>query len=269
MPFTTQSDIKIYHELKGRGNNVLYIGGTGADLRTKPNVLDSPLAKTHQVLTFDQRGLGQTEKPLSDYTMLEYANDAVQLMDELGWETADVIGTSFGGMVALNLAVQNPARVNKMVLCCTSPGGPDMASYPLHHLPETWSPADKIRNMMSTNDQRLDDNWQAANAASVEEMIKVSLSKKPEDHQRPEFKAGAKRQLMARAEHNVVEALPDIHIPTLICAGKYDGIAPVKNQEYMREKMPDAKLVWFEGGHLFMIQDKSAWTVIIDFLAQR
>jgi hypothetical protein len=48
MPFTTQSDIRIYHELKGRGNNVLYIGGTGADLRTKPNVLDSPLAKTHQ-----------------------------------------------------------------------------------------------------------------------------------------------------------------------------------------------------------------------------
>ena len=172
-------------------------------------------------------------------------------------------------MVALNLAVQNPARVNKMVLCCTSPGGPDMASYPLHRLPETWSPAEKIRNMMSTNDQRLDDNWQVANAASVEEMIKVSLSKKPEDHQRPEFKAGAKRQLMARAEHNVVEALPDIHIPTLICAGKYDGIAPVKNQEFMREKMPDAKLVWFEGGHLFMIQDKSAWTVIIDFLAQR
>ncbi len=267
MPFTSKSDIRIYHELKGCGDKVLYISGSGADLRTKPNVLDSPLAEMHQVLAYDQRGLGQTEKPSSDYTMREYANDAVQLMDELGWETANVIGVSFGGMVALNLAVHNPDRINKMVLCCTSPGGTDMASFPLHSLPDTWSPTDKIRNMMSINDQRLDARWQAANAEKVEEMIRVSLSRKLEDHHTAEFQAGEKRQLMARAQHDVVEALPSIRIPTFICAGKYDGIAPAKNQKLMQEKMPEAELAWFEGGHLFMIQDKSAWPAIIDFLA--
>ena len=266
MPFTCKTDISIYYELKGEGNRVLFISGTGGDLRIKPNVLDGPLAKSSQVLAFDQRGLGQTEKPATDYTMLDYANDAIQLMDELGWDTANVIGVSFGGMVALNLAVQHPDRISKLVLCCTSPGGPNMASYPLHELPEEWSEADRIRKMISINDLRLDDNWQQENATRVNEMIRVAVDMKPEDHQSPEFKAGAKRQLMARAGHSVVEALPNIQIPTLICAGKYDGMASAKNQESMQEMMPEAELAWFEGGHLFLVQDKSAWPAIINFL---
>ena len=86
------------------------------------------------------------------------------------------------------------------------------------------------------------------------------------DHQTAEFKAGARRQLMARSQHNVVHVLANIKIPALICAGKYDGMAPAKNQQTMQELMPSAELAWFEGGHLFMIQDKAAWPKIIAFL---
>ena len=269
MPYTNNSDICMYYEMAGTGNKVLYIGGTGGDLRMKPNVLNGPLAKSNQVLAFDQRGLGQSEKPITDYTMQEYANDATQLLDELGWDQVDVIGVSFGGMVALNMAVQSPQRIGKLVLCCTSPGGLDMASYPLHELPETWSEDEKIRNMMSTNDSRLDENWQQENASKVNEMIKTSVNMKPDDHQTPEFKAGARRQLLARAGHDVVTELPGIHIPTLICAGKYDGVAPTKNQELMQKLMPSANLAWFEGGHMFLIQDKTAWSTINKFLGSQ
>jgi len=268
MPFTSSTDISMYYELKGEGDRVLYINGTGGDLRVKPNFLDGPLPKSNQVLAYDQRGLGQTEKPESRYTMQQYADDAVGLLDELGWESAHVIGVSFGGMVALNLAVAYPDRINKLVLCCTSPGGPESASYPLHELPDSLSNSDRIRTMLSINDLRQTAQWQQQNASRVDEMIKISIGMRPADHQTPEFKAGAKRQLEARSHHNVVDQLPQIQLPTLICAGKYDGLAPVQNQETMCKLMPSAELAWFNGGHLFLIQDKRAWPAIIHFLSR-
>lgn len=266
MPFTKKTNIKLHYEIQGSGNRLVYIGGTGGDLRSKPNVLDGPSPKSHRVLAFDQRGLGQSEKPETDYTMQEYADDAAQLMDELGWQSADVIGVSFGGMVALNMAVRHPDKINKLVLCCTSPGGSKNASYPLHELPDSLSDADRICHMMSINDLRCDAEWQKENSTRVEEIIRVTMAMRPDDHQTAEFKAGARRQLMARSQHNVVNALSSIKTPTLICAGKYDGMAPVNNQETMQELMPSAELAWFEGGHLFMIQDKAAWPKIIEFL---
>ena len=65
MPASTVNDIDIHWEMRGNqaGPRVLFIGGTGGDLRKTPNVFDGPLAKSAHVLTFDQRGLGRTSKP--------------------------------------------------------------------------------------------------------------------------------------------------------------------------------------------------------------
>jgi pimeloyl-ACP methyl ester carboxylesterase len=57
------------------------------------------------------------------------ADDALQVLDEAEVERAYVLGASLGGMIAQELAVKAPARVDKLVLCCTTPGGPD--AYPL------------------------------------------------------------------------------------------------------------------------------------------
>ena len=86
------------------------------------------------------------------------------------------------------------------------------------------------------------------------------------DQQLPEFKEGGRKQLEARSKHDVVDQLQNINMPTLICAGRYDGLAPVKNQQVMCDLIPNASLQWFDGGHLFLIQDQSAWPAIISFL---
>ena len=62
------------------------------------------------------------------------------------------------------------------------------------------------------------------------------------------------------------DALSSIDRPTMICAGRYDRIAPAENQYRMASRVPNAVLKWYEGGHLFMIQDKDAWSDIIGFL---
>ena len=77
---------------------------------------------------------------------------------------------------------------------------------------------------------------------------------------------GARRQLEARAGHDTWDRLPQITCPVLIAAGRYDGIALPSTQDKMAARMPGAKLQWFEGGHMFMIQDRAAYPAIIAFL---
>ncbi|MDO9461953.1 MAG: alpha/beta hydrolase, partial [Alphaproteobacteria bacterium] len=62
--------------------------------------------------------------------------------------------------------------------------------------------------------------------------------------------------------------LGEIRSPTLLCGGKYDGIAPLANMQAMQHKIPNARLEVFEGGHLFLIQDKRAYAQIVQFLQQ-
>jgi 3-oxoadipate enol-lactonase len=104
MPIACLNDLSLYYERAGTGPRLLFISGTGADLRNKPNVFDGPLGQAFDVLAYDQRGLGQSDKPAIDYTMADYADDAAALMTEIGWDKAHVIGVSFGGMVAQELA---------------------------------------------------------------------------------------------------------------------------------------------------------------------
>ena len=116
MPHISLSDIDLYTETHGVGPRLLCISGTGSDLRKRPNVFDSSLAQHFEILAYDHRGLGQSEKPDSPYSMQMYADDAAALMAAVGWERALVMGTSFGGMVAQEFALRHPERVEKLVL---------------------------------------------------------------------------------------------------------------------------------------------------------
>jgi 3-oxoadipate enol-lactonase len=78
--------------------------------------------------------------------------------------------------------------------------------------------------------------------------------------------AGAVRQLEARRHHDVVADLGRIAAPTLVCAGVHDEIAPLANSEVIVAGVADARLERFDGGHLFLVQDRSAYPAIAAFL---
>src|ERR1700677_4924436 len=69
MPKAKGRGIEGYYERAGEAPPLLFISGTGGDLRVKPNVFDGPLGKAFDLLGYDQRGLGRTEKPDEPYTM--------------------------------------------------------------------------------------------------------------------------------------------------------------------------------------------------------
>lgn len=263
MPTATLNGLSFHYERAGAGSPLLFISGTGGDLRVTPNVFASPLAKAFDLVAYDQRGLGQTDKPDVPYSMADYADDAAALLDHVGWDEALVLGVSFGGMVAQELALRHPRRVSRLVLACTSPGGAGGASYPFHQI-EHLKGEERARFLLPISDVRRDAAWAAAHPAEYAKLIEMSAADPfAGEAGRAE---GAHRQLEAREKHDTWDRLPQIACPVLVAAGRHDGVALPAAQEKMAGRIPGAELRFFEGGHLFMLQDRAAYPAMIEFL---
>ena len=268
MPFTTVRDLRMHYEIRGSGPRVLFISGTGGDLRRSPNAFDWPLTKHFEVLAYDQRGLGQTDRPDIPYTMADYAADTDALLQAVGWDRCMVIGVSFGGMVAQEFAIRYQHRVEKLVLCCTSSGGAGGASYPLHEV-KGLSLEEYARLVITLADNRRDAAWQAAHQQEFQTLLKDTLTGLQIGADEPGRAMGARRQLEARKDHDTYSRLPTLQMPVLICGGRYDGIAAIDNQEAMLKQIPNATLELFAGGHLFFVQDPKAYERIVAFLQDK
>ncbi|MEQ8840379.1 MAG: alpha/beta hydrolase [Acidimicrobiales bacterium] len=259
MPFVDARGLSIHYEIHGAGPPLLHISGSGGDLR-KTMPAQSALNHDFEGLHYDQRGLGQTSHGDGQPTMADFADDAAALCDALGWSRCHVVGSSFGGMVAQHVAIRHPDLVDKLVLNCTSPGG-DLPSYPLHEL-QLMAPADRADSWMPLLDTRYVPGEDIPGLGSLTSYFRDGQA----TEQAPDAAAGFTRQLEARRLHDANPGLPGVTAPTLVCAGRYDGIAPVSNSEAIVAAMLNAELDVFEGGHIFMMQDPRAMTRIRDFL---
>ena len=263
MPFAIARGLKLYYEERGSGPGLLFVGGTGGDLRQKPNIFDSPLAATFTVLAYDQRGLGRTDVPDGPYTMAGYAEDANALLDAVGWESCHIVGASFGGMVAQELAIRFPGRVQRLVLACTSSGGAGGASYPLHEL-AGLDVRERVKQVVLLSDTRRDTEWMSTHSSEFEALIQQALARATVGE--PDRESGWRWQLEARRRHDTHDLLQSLSMPVYVCGGKLDGIAPVDNSKALARQIPGACLEFFEGGHLFLREDPRAFPRIIAFL---
>jgi pimeloyl-ACP methyl ester carboxylesterase len=259
--------IDIHLEVRGDESapRTLFLNGSGATLASSGLLVDV-FARRLQVACHDQRGLGRTESPPTPWSMADYAADALAVLDHLGWDTAGVVGISFGGMVAQELAVTAPERVERLALVCTSPGGDGGSSYPLHDL--VGLPADeRSRRYRTILDTRFTDEWLAdhpGDAGLVSMMEQGHLQDKT-----PDVVHGEWQQLMARRGHDVWDRLPVITSPTLVSAGRFDGIAPLANSEAIAARIPRSELRVYDGGHAFFVQDRAAFPDLLDHLDPR
>lgn len=264
MPLAACNGIDIYYERSGEGPRLLFLNGSGATLAATGFVL-KPFAERFDVVAHDQRGLGRTSIPPGPYSMADYAADALALLDHVGWDACRVVGISFGGMVAQELAVTAPDRVERLALICTSAGGDAGASYPLHELESL--PRDERAAIGTTiTDTRFTPEWLADPDHSFDKML-VDARNRAEPSDDPEVRRGAREQLQARRYHDVADRLHRITCPTLVAAGRYDGIAPPANSEAIAERIKGSELRLYEGGHLFFAQDRRAIPDTVDFLA--
>jgi len=258
MPVAELADVRLYYETGGTGPPLLVVNGTGTDLRNQPSPWTWPIAAQFEMAAYDHRGLGRSEPRHAEYqpTMADMAADAIGLVDHLGWDSFSVLGISFGGMVAQEIALGAGGRVTRLVLACTSSGGEGGASYPLHEVYrlDTAARAEQMVDLLDTR---------CAHDEALRAGLLAWMSAAPRQEEAP---PGLIRQLEARRLHDMWERLPAIKAATLVAAGRYDGIAPLANSEALARRIPGARLQVFEGGHAFFAQDPAAWTAMAEFL---
>ncbi len=263
MPFIALENIQLYYEVKGSGPRLLLIGGTGWDLRVPKSLFERGLQKHFEVLRYDQRGQGQSDKPDIAYTMQDYADDAAHLLQALGWDSVLVLGISFGGMVAQEFCLRHPQLVQRLVLACTSSGGAGGASFPIHTLEQL--PLDEYASqfLMLANRTR-DAAWQATHQQLFAAMQNDIRSAR--ENMTNEARIGLQRQLGARMQHDTWQRLPQINFPVLLCGGVDDELCPPQNLHNLAQQIPGAQLQMFKGGHGFYMEDPRAATAIREFL---
>jgi 3-oxoadipate enol-lactonase len=261
MPVVRKAEADLYYEVTGSGPRLLFVNGSGSTLEDA-RLLTGVFAPRFELLTFDYRGLGRSGAVTGGYTMADCAADAASVMEAAGWPTAAVVGISFGGMVALELAVTHPDRIERLALLCTSAGGAGGSSYPLHEL-EGLDP--EIRNVRrrALMDTRFDDAWLASHpgdkalVAAMEARAATPVGAQ---------EVGLHEQLQARKNHDTWDRLDAIACPTFIGCGRFDGIAPEANSRAMAGRIANAELHVYEGGHAFVAQDGAAFEDLFRFL---
>ncbi len=218
-----------------------------------------PGVDAFDVVCYDQRGLGQSDRPAGPSTMADFADDAAAVIDWAGWDRVALIGVSFGGMVAQELLLRHPDRIERAVLACTSSGGDGGASFPLHELSEL-APDERARRMLAL----LDTRW--ADPANLDPIGRATLARLQSS---PPADVGAVAQLEARRHHDTWARLAEVACPVLVAAGRFDGIAALANSERLAERIPGASLAVFDGGHLFLLQVPGAAPAVLEFLSVR
>jgi 3-oxoadipate enol-lactonase len=249
------SSVRIAWERRGAGDPLLLIHGLGYARWGWEPVADA-LARKHEVLLFDNRGIGESDAPPGPYTVSMLAQDAVSVLDAAGVERAHVLGTSLGGMVALQLALDRPDRIDRLVLASTTAGGPASAPMPeqtVRLMQEAPSlPSDVALRRFVEN---------AFGPTPDEQKVERILEHRLATAQPP---AAWAAQAAAGAAFDVWERVPEIRVPTLVLTGDRDAVVDARNSESLAARIPGARLEVFPGlGHLFFWEDPQRFVVAV------
>jgi pimeloyl-ACP methyl ester carboxylesterase len=214
------------------------------------------LAERFEIVLLDNRGIGGSDAPPGPYTVEEMAGDVVSVMDEAGVTSAHVVGTSLGGMVAQELALSWPERVEKLVLVCTTPGGPNAAAMPaatvqLIAQAPTLEPLVALRKFVEN----------ALAPDPPEELVQRILAHRLATAQPlPAWAA----QAAAGASFDAWDRLGDLRAPTLVVHGTQDVVVDPANADLLAEHIPDAVIERFEGcGHILFWEKPARFVEVV------
>ncbi|HET9985905.1 MAG TPA: alpha/beta fold hydrolase [Longimicrobiales bacterium] len=236
----------LYYEIRGSGPALLLVEGLG--VATWLWARQAPaFAECFTTILFDNRGVGRSAKPPGPYTIGEMAADAAGLLEALDVERAHVLGVSMGGMIAQELALVWPERVDRLVLGCTTAGGAmyvPMGPEALRLLLDVGgAPEEVVRRRLP-----LAFTAEYLTPERVDRMVAARL----EDPQ-PAYAYQA--QAAAGAAFDRSGSVGRIRAPTLVTAGSADVLVPVENARRLAERIPGARLKVYEGlGHQFFVE---------------
>jgi poly(3-hydroxyalkanoate) depolymerase len=234
---------------------LLLCNGIGARLELLQPFVDA-LDPQREVVRFDLPGIGGSPPPVIPYHLWTLAPLLSSLLDQLGYQQADVLGISWGGGLAQQFAVRYPARVRRLVLVATAtgalmvPGHPRVLRHMLtprrHHDPEY---AAAIAGVIYGGSMR-------TGPSRISELLHATTAIGPGK--------GYYYQLLAAAGWTSLPLLPLIRQPTLILAGDDDPLTPLVNARIMHRLIPRSELSIYHGGHLDLVSEPSRMAAVVE-----
>jgi pimeloyl-ACP methyl ester carboxylesterase len=241
---------ELHYERTGDGAPLLLIQGMSGTRLSWGRPFLERLERDFDCVVFDNRGIGDSAKTTDPFTTADLAADAAAVLDAVGWESAHVLGISMGGMVAQELALAVPERVQTLTLGCTYCGGPGSALMDpadFGPLAEAMASGDRDRVFRAMWDLNLSPGFRAAATEADRFADFTAMAGALPARQRT-----VQLQLQAVVAHDTSARLPELGMPTLVVHGTVDRMLPVANGELIASLVPGAELeLLADVGHMY------------------
>jgi pimeloyl-ACP methyl ester carboxylesterase len=256
-------DLTLGYEVHGEdGDWVLFVTGLGYG-RWSWDWQVEDFARHFRVITFDNRGIGESDTPPGPYTAAHMAGDAAGLLDGLGVDRAHVIGSSLGGCIAIELALARPELVHRLVLCSTSAGGAKALPPPeglLQLLAEAPSLPEESR-LRRFVENALSDAFVKERPDVIDRILELRReTAQPEQAWQWQAAAGA--------TFDAADRVGEIRAETLVITGDEDHVVDPANSRVLAEAIPTSTLVELPGGHLFSMERPTSFNQLVGAFLQ-
>ncbi len=240
---------RIAYDTFGRaeGEPLLLLQGLGADGRGWIRQRRA-MGERYRCIAVDNRGVGRSDVPEGPYDLEVMAADAVAVLDDLGVESAHVMGASMGGIMSQILGVRHQERVRSLTLACTG----------CHHLQwrrdllAEWGDLARTKGMRSVVDEA--SSWLVGPRARVRFWPVIGWLGPLALQVKAEAFAAQIDAILALDDHLRFE-LEQVKVPTLVIVGSQDILTPIGDSELIHELIPDSELVIVTGAaHGFMVE---------------
>jgi pimeloyl-ACP methyl ester carboxylesterase len=239
MPYATSESTRLHYEIAGdrvRPALVMIRGLARSASYWEPLV--TRLAPHLCLLLFDNRGTGRSDATWGRYTTQQIAADTARVMDAAGVRRAHVFGMSLGGMIAQELALAHGERVDRLILGCTTPGGPrarpSSVEARLGMLEAAFGRPERFFRMLVS-----DASWRA-HPEIRRRWLEITRSERAPLR-------GLLGQLAAALRHDAGDRLAHIKSPTLVITGDDDIVIPPENSRLLAAAIPNATLTMLSG----------------------
>jgi 3-oxoadipate enol-lactonase len=243
MPTAHVNGIDLNYQLEGEGDEtIVLVNGLADDLETWAFQMDDLLGAGHRVLRFDNRGVGQSSAPEGPYTTRLFAEDAKELVDELGLTDFHLVGVSMGGMIAQEYAIAYGSDLRSLTLACTYAAPGPFCS----RMFAMWADlAPKLGVPFVMRDVTL---W-AFTVPFFEEREEELKEFEAAMADLPQPLDAYLAQLSSIRTHDCTDRLGEISAPTLVLAGEEDILIPVRLSRRLHDGIAGSQWKTTKGGH--------------------
>ena len=257
MTLIQAGDIRLAIETRGSGDPILLVSGGVLDMDQWDAQMEA-LSDIYRVIRFDQRGVGASDKADDGYTLAQFTQDTLALMETLDLAPCVLFGSSLGALVALEVAARQPQRVRTLVLSAT-PGGRE----------DTPIPGETQAQMLAGASLPLE--------LAIAALLSVLFSGDyPQTHPGMVTRAVEKRRLhvpqtlaalgpiQSPAQYDAQARAETVHTPTLLIHGEEDLLSPLANARSLAAHLESAQLVTLaDAGHAVVVEAAEAVTAAV------